>query len=294
MTLSPLAVICGIALAATAALADDGTPASDGVLEAVYGDFARSGVFDPELSNQEANELVSQGLFSGNPRLVRLTVQAMAAHALSRTGAVVVERNFSAVPQLRDFLIAHWRAKVAEGLDPTFQPAVPNDNGEEAMMNEFTPMAVDVVSEVADWLLVPRILASSFPGDKKVHDFLWDEFAPLVPSPGALMVFNEGRFNTPEVADLRIASLGADDYLTSALAAEGLAFSKPEGGLDALISALGHPDGRRGKFLMDAIVSYGPEAIPKLETISETDLPPSVRQQVRDGLERLGKMESLQ
>lgn len=285
-------MICGIALAATAALADDGPPESDGALEVAYEAFARSGVFDPDLSNQEANELVSQGLFSGNSRLVRLTVRAMAAHALSRTGAVVVERNFAAVPQLRDFLIAHWRAKAAEGLDPTFQPAVPRGEEEEAMMKEFTPMAVDAVAETADWLLVPRILASSFPGDKKVHDFLWYEFAPLVPTPGVLMVFNEGRFRTPEVAGLRVASVGAEDYLTSVLAAEGLAFSTPKGGLDALISALRHPDGRRGKFMMDAIVSYGPEAIPKLEAIPEAELPPSARQQVRDGLERLGKMAS--
>ena len=130
MTLPSLAVICGIVLAATAALADDGLPPSDGALEADYVDFARSGVFDPQLSNQEANELVSLGLFSGNPRLVRLTVQAMAAHALSRTGDVVVERDFSSLPQLKDFLIAHWRAKVAEGLDPTFQSTVPEGQEE--------------------------------------------------------------------------------------------------------------------------------------------------------------------
>lgn len=89
------AACCWMTLAASAG-------ADAAALEAVYENFARAGVFDPELPNDEANELVAQGLYSGTPRLVRLTVRAMGAHALMRQGGYgepVVERDFAAVPQ---------------------------------------------------------------------------------------------------------------------------------------------------------------------------------------------------
>ena len=76
--------------------------------------------------------------------------------------------------------------------------------------------------------------------------------------------FNEGRFQTPEVDRLRIESVGNENRATSLLAAEGLAFSKPEGGLEALVSAVRkYPD--RETFLAKAIDGYGSEAIPLLE-----------------------------
>ena len=64
---------------------------------------------------------------------------------------------------------------------------------------------------------------------------------------------------------LRIDGVDADDHFTFVEAAKGLAFSRPDGGLEALISALHNNNhAEREKPLVNAIVSYGPEAIPLL------------------------------
>ena len=260
--------IGGLVLAATTVAAAPPTPADAGTLEADYVDFARSGVFDPQLSNAEAMELVSRGLFSGNPRLVRLTLEAMGAHAITRgAGEVVVERDFSVVPQIKEFLIAYWNTKLAEegGVFPieVDQEVVVRhvreayDSGDSmfAVISSFTP----------DLSIIPNVLASNFPGDEDVHDLLW-EFRPLVQAAPQsdgwmLKMFNAGRFSTPEVDRLRIDSLGSDDLMTFVEASEGLAISRPEGGIEALISTLRDTYGDiRERALAKAIVQYGPEA----------------------------------
>ena len=270
-----LTAICGSAVLAAAA-AGPGAPQLD---EADYEDFALSGVFDPELSTAEAHDMVSRGVFSGNPRLVRLTLEAMGGHALSdRFGEATVERNFGAVPQLKEFLIGRWRDALYE-TGGTFQPRGLDDGLEVAadlLQEAFEAGGIHRMWAVTasfnpDLSLIPIVLASSFPGDEDVHRLLW-EFHPLLhESPDAdrmiLSLFNDGLFKTPEVDRLRIDSLKSDDSSTFNEAAKGLAMSRPEGGLEALVSALqgtGKYDSIREMHLADAIGSYGPEAIPLL------------------------------
>ena len=269
-----LSTICGAVVLVTAVVATgQATPAASGSLVADYEAFARSGVFDPELSNAKAMEMVSKGLFSGNPRLVRLTLEAMGAHALTRrSGEPVVERNFGVVPQLKEFLIAHWHAKLDEegGIFGMEDPEVVTGLLKEAFENGDNPSVV-IATYTPDLSLIPSVLASNFPGDEDVHQLLW-EYRPLLQgapqSDGwILKVFNEGRFKTPEVDQLRITSLESDETMTFVEAAYGLAMSRPEGGLEALISTLRGTDrGIRERALANAIVSYGPEAaIPLLD-----------------------------
>ena len=252
------------------------TPAAGGTLEADYEDFARSGVFDPELPNAKALDMVSRGLFSGNPRLVRLTLEAMGGHALARrVGETVVGRNFGAVPQLKEFLIARWRALqeggVIRGVEGMEDLEVVAALVKAAIENGGNMWAV-VAASNPDLSLIPAVLASSFPGDGDVHQLLW-EFRPLLQgAPQAdgwmLSLFNDGRFKTPEVDRLRIASLESDEPLTFVEATKGLAMSRPEGGLEALISTLRATgdDIVWERALANAIVSYGPEAaIPLLD-----------------------------
>ncbi len=265
----PLAAICGgiLAFAASIALANNHR-----ALEKVYEDFARSGVFDSELSNVRANELVYRGLLSDNRRLIRLTMQALGAHAMSRAlQAPVVERHFAAVPQLKEVLIARWHDAVVE---ESYSLVLGDDvdglvratkglrgNQFMAAMAEFAP----------DWITIPRVLAANFPGDDDVYALVLEflEMHPVAQEHAgwSLMFFNQGRFKTPEADRLRIEGLAAGDHFTFVNAVEGLAMSKPEGGLEALISTLrdnARPE--REKLLVDAIVSYGPEAaIPMLD-----------------------------
>lgn len=270
-----LAAICGSAVLAAAA-AGPGAPQLD---EADYEDFALSGVFDPELSTDEALDMVSKGVFSGNPRLVRLTLEAMGGHALSdRFGGAVVERNFGAVPQLKEFLIARWRDALnetggilhARGMDDGLEAA--GDLLKEALeAGGMHRMWAVTASFNPDLSLIPIVLASSFPGDDDVHRLLWEFYPLLQEAPDAdgkiLSLFNDGLFKTPEVDRLRIDSLKSDESSTFNEAAKGLAMSRPEGGLEALISALqgtGKYDSIREMHLANAIGSYGPEAIPLL------------------------------
>ena len=251
--------VCSIALA-TGAWANDDYPDP-------YEDFAKAGVFDPEISNTQANELVSEGLFSDDARLVRLALEALAAHSHGRRLGTVVHRDFHEVAQLKEFLMEHWRKSLSEGdLNRTIE-----DMGDYLAKNPGTDephsMFVRGVANIKDWVLIPSILTATFPGDEDVHDLLWEYYSLSqdVPLDGWILgFFNEGRFQTPEVDRLRMESVGSENRVTSVLAAEGLALSKPEGGLEALIVALSeYPD--RESFLADAIVSYGPEAIPTLD-----------------------------
>lgn len=249
--------LCCIAFTATTALASD-----------VYVDFAKAGVFDPEMSNTQVNELVSNGIRSGDPRLVRLTLEALAAHSGARRfGTAVVARDFAEVPQLKEFLIGHWRKRVAEGDLSREIGDVDAHLDRNPLTDEPHSMFVRSVGNGTDWVLIPVILAASFPGDEDVHDLLWeyDSLSQDVELDGWILgLFNQGGFKTPEVDRLRVESVGNDHRPTSVLAAKGLAMSRPEGGLEALISALRrYPD--RESVLADAIVSYGPEAIPRLE-----------------------------
>ena len=254
------ATICAGTIALAIAWAGDDYPDD-------YEGFAKAGVFDPEVSNTKANELVSEGLFSGDPRLVRLTLEALAAHSHGQRLGTVVGRDFSKVPQLKEFLTEHWRKRISEGdLSRTIE-----DMGDyldrTPRTDEPHSMFVRGVANIRDWVLIPSILAASFPGDEHVHDLLWEYYSLSqdVPLDGWILgFFNEGRFTTPEVDRLRIDHVGSENRATAVLAAEGLALSKPDGGLEALMSALRkYPD--RESFLADAMVSYGPEAIPLLD-----------------------------
>lgn len=264
---SRAAIAIAAVLAATAAL---GNPPED---EAIYEEFARTGVFDPEVPTAKAKELVVRGLFnSPTPRVELLTLQALAGNAMQRMWGViapsvivpgVVERRFEEIPQLRDYLIAFWHKKVAEeGLpEPPMDRAIDSDENPSAYLAEVMP----------PWRLIPTILVINFPGDAKVHTFLVEDLAPLVgvEDHTLLPLFNAGRFKTPEADAVRRAHLSPDTaHGFFAMATRGLAMSRPEGGIEALIAAIqaNKSSPARETLIVEAIVSYGPEAIPLLDS----------------------------
>ena len=262
-----LAMTMAAVLAATAALGN--TPQED--IEAIYEEFARAGVFDPDVPSAKAKELVAQGLFnSPTPEVEKLTLQALGASAMQRMLGVifpsaivtgVVDRRFDEIPQLRDYLIALWHKKLAEeGLEE------PDDGW--AVNSEY--FSAKSAATMPYWSLIPIILTMTFPGDAKVHDFLVEYVAPLAVDDATLLpLFNGGRFKTPEADALRIAHLGPDDsHVIFAWATRGLAMSRPDGGVEALIAALQANKGlsEREPFIVEAIAAYGPEAIPLLDS----------------------------
>ena len=262
-------------------------PGSTRALEDIYEGFASVGMFDPKRPNEEVNRLILQGIVSDSPRIVELTIRAMGAHAISlafsESHSSVPVRDFAAVPGLKQFLIGYWHDKIAtEG----FVHQRPQRAGESSLRSESNPW-VEVVDSAADWLTVPRVLATTFPGDEDVHEIIW-EMHPYLGSSAArtLSLLNSGRFRTPEADKLRIDSLAAEDAWTLREAADGIAISKPQGGLDALGSAV-RGDPAKAYYLIDAIVSYGPEAIPLIKDIPLKGLPPAEQLTIISGLERL-------
>lgn len=163
----------------------------------------------------------------------------MGEHAIQRAleGAVVA-RSFSLVPGLHEFLTGYWQDNLVEfGRGAQF---------------------------------VPLILALYFPGDEDAYGVIWEYHAHGGGLGWTVLCLNAGRFRTPEADGLRIDSLASDDFLTVGVGALGIAMSKPEGGLDAIVSSLrSNPLSASIPATRDAIAAYGPEALPVLHKALE-------------------------
>lgn len=243
-------------LAITIILVAASASAANELTEADFEEFAETGVLDPDMSNIEAIELVQQGISSDQPRVVELTVQAMANAAFTiALNEAAVQRPFHLVPGLKEFLIGYWHDNKLTGTAPTVG-------------------------------IVPMILAVHYPGDEDVHHVVWDYHATGGPDFATLMALNAGRFKTPEADRLRIDSLSSDDFVTFAGGALGLAMSTPRGGAEALVSALkSNPLSADMPATDIAIRAYGSEAVRALrESIEEGGLSPEAEKVVSDGL----------
>ena len=147
----------------------------------------------------------------------------------------VVARTFSQVPGLKEFLIGYWHDNIGYDWDGTAAVA-------------------------------PTILAVHFPGDEDVHRLIWEQHALTGNVFGTLVVLNAGRFGTPEADALRIESLSSDDMIVFVAGALGLAISKPEKGLDALIESLkSNPLAVEMLATRRAFAAYGEAAISPLQ-----------------------------
>lgn len=230
------AATCVVVLVVAAASANQEEAVQGGLLEADYEEFQETGVLDPELTNLMAEEKVLRGITSGQPRIVELTLLAMAEEANRRAlDLTVVVRSFSQVPGLKEFLIGYWHDNIGDDWDGTAAVA-------------------------------PTILAVHFPGDEDVHHLIWEQHALTGNVFGTLVVLNAGRFTTPEADALRIESLSSDDMLVFAAGALGIAMSKPEEGLDALVESLkSNPVSAEMLATRRAFSAYGPEAMPALQ-----------------------------
>lgn len=206
--------------------------------EADFEEFAENGVFDPDISAAEVNDMVALGISDDRPRIVELTVEAMGREAFDRAYyAASVARHFHLVPGMKEFLIGYWHANAAD---------VTTGDPKGAR-------------------LVPMILGVHYPGDEDAYNVIMELRAFGAPDYFVLMALNAGRFKTREADELRIASLSSDDFVAAGHAAVGIAMSRPSGGLEAVVAAL-----RSNPITADipatdiAIRAYGPEAVPVL------------------------------
>ena len=184
-------------------------------------------------TDAEINDAIFAGIHSENPKIVELTVGALAANAIVRAArrgrggdkklqaTAVKKRDLRAVPGLRDFLIAYAKSGFAE-------------NGRE------DPGELDFVDMFGEhvWRFVFLILAELYPQDPDVYA-LFDESYNDQNLP--INVLNAGLFFHDAADRLRIAALSASEGV-AAEAAEGLAMSGSAHGLEALRRSLWRRD----------------------------------------------------
>ena len=246
---------CALTLAlclAVAAVADDA---------ARYRYFAEGGVLDAGVSNEAANALVREGIASGNPEIVELTVWAiieLTAYRLLNLRTFQgppPERTFQEVAGLKGFLIEyrHERREAAErdssaAIDAAEREAEvdgsPDCEIEDAECWE-NWIRTDILRSVPIWVGILRALCAYWPKDGDVHDLIWEEHETSAPGnsgSATLALLNFGAFTTPRAEEFRIAQLAAVLQRSDTEAAHeisevarGLALSHPPAALAPLI-----------------------------------------------------------
>lgn len=242
-----------------------------------YRQFLLEGIYDSAVSNADANALVLEGIESDDPEVVYLTVAALSVVAMHQnfpelnTGrGKPPPRTFADVPGLRDFLIAHWREQNdTHGRrfgDELLAETLAETNGE--------PMTLLVEpARTSAWRSIPGMLCWFFPGDPKVHEFVWEIHALDVEANpmawhGTHTLLNLGRFTTPEANAYRMSELaeprGEGELRGVGIpdAAAGLALSHPPEALPLLIEALAnHSREDIDSKILDAIAGYSDDRL---------------------------------
>ena len=202
-----------------------------------------------------------------------LTIRALGEYAMHAVNDLPTpygsppNRWFSAIPELKPFLIEYWReqhrrsgystlAAIQQGLGLEGAEGLDGLTVESLGLREAASgdaIADAVQARTPAWSMIPQILCALYPGDGDVLEFLW-EMENTDVSPGTTLrtldLLNVGRFTTPEANAFRIGKLaspsgGPGDYLAVTFATEGLALSRPFEAVPHMISAaLQHPSAR--------------------------------------------------
>lgn len=258
-----------------------------------YDWFVMEGVYDlSKLSNDDANELILEGITSSDERIVERTIDGMAMFVrwtrMKNTPDyyywIPPKRTFEFVPELKQFLIDYWR-KESGSYDPKW--------GIEPTMRTVYPY-------LPAWRTVGDILVTYFPEDEAVLSWIWEyaEWRQQVPEgdyrSDVLTLLNEGMFRTKVAQDFRIECLHAKEVDLFKEAAVSLGKFRSKDGLAALASQLDQE--RRVNYLVHAMIEYGSEALPYMDMeklkrhyqsrVNQTMLT------TLDLLERIGEVES--
>lgn len=275
MRLSHL-LTCGfasaLALFATAATVPD-APAVDPLVER----YTQLDIRDFEkYTDAEINDAVFAGIHSENPKIVELTVGALAGNAIVRQwrrtikggdkkahAAASKERDLRAVPGLRDFLFAYARSGWAEH----------GWGGSDEL--DFVDMFGEQV-----WRFVFLILVELYPQDPNVYA-LFDESYNDQNVP--INLLNTGLFFHEAADESRIAALSASEGV-AAEAAEGLAMSGSGRGLEALRRSLWRRDFALPA-IAEALVVLDPSEVAGLRGLDADDS--GLARELRDRFERV-------
>ena len=220
---------------------------------ALYEWFEIEGSRSVDLPHVKANEIVEHALSSKDPELIHHAVNGMVWQSIVANGSgeavmnptgdeVYPIRTFDQIPGLKTFLMDYYR----EG----YLKDGPIRHGEMATVRRVVVQA---------WRTAPQILATYFPNDPAVQDFIFEIDTDNSPYSQfrTLSLLAIGKFRTEEANRYRIECLQTcenDD--AQQLAAETLGEFRTPRGLLALQHAL-DPDHRAVVEIATSIMAYG-------------------------------------
>ena len=218
----------------------------------LYEWFEVEGVFSLELSDEDANAIVTHAMSSQEPEFIRHAVMGMGWHAPVIDGLyeelferkwqeVVPSRSFDQVPRLKEFLMDYYReGEYRNGTG--FQT-------EAAIVNGIAWVKIPA------WKAAPSILATYFPNDPEVHDFIFETHEDDQ-AQRTLILLSSGKFRTDEADRFRIECLDRDwNRHFRQFAATALGEFQTPSGLRALEGAL-KPDHPAISEVVKALMSF--------------------------------------
>ncbi len=231
--------------------------------------FAELGIPDHRLSNDDAQEMVRNGVASENEEIVNLTVRALGTLAsrlahreLLPTDDPPPSRSFGGVQGLKEFLIDYWHLRFSES---GFNTVAAMDLKALEHENLTLEEVASRVWALPSWPMIPQILCVFWPGDTDVLRLLWHQHeTDLSPNQTqqTLGLLNTGRFDSLTVNEFRMTALRSavhsQDFRASdivRLVAKGMEISPKAEALPLLVEAgTRYADARRGVFL--ALAAY--------------------------------------
>lgn len=161
--------------------------------------FQDAGVHDPGVSAAAANALVSEGIASGNPQVIDMTIRGLGDLSARLADKLPTEYGeypvcaFAEVSGLKQFLIDHWHTQHRNTGYHALEAAVRELGGrlvdgstldlsaadlglEESPDGSVDPTAIFAKfrERVSPWGSIPQTLAVYWSGDADVEQFLYD------------------------------------------------------------------------------------------------------------------------
>lgn len=226
---------------------------------------------DVSISDERILRLLEDAIQDLDSENRRYLIQELGKYAelLSPPPVVALDRSSISVrpihrfPELKEMLFHHFEREHANSefnsgkqLQADIQKMISatSDSSKSRSLMSESDEAIDVeaISDnvqnyISPWLRIPTILATFWPQDSEVLEFLWKykEREPDLEPFQLLKLFSIGKFDTPKVNNFRISQLvsagGAQESFHTgyaiSLAAKGLALSHPEEAIPELIQA---------------------------------------------------------
>ena len=244
---------------------------------------------DPMFSNQAfafviRNAILSDDVSSINRILLELRdfsdqiyIEAWLQNEVFKLKSEIPSRSLKHIPEFKHFLINYWQTN----FDKT--GSVPTDVSSK-LLDEISGLEdLLVFFDSYPWTYVPEILSTFYPGDSDVHDFIWHIHSRSNPTK-TMTLLNKGQFRTEEATNLRIKILRegvaqkspyrevrdiavhhAQALNDAELATQALGRFRTPDGLQTLADHIHRTE--LYPTIITAIVAYGKEAEPYLETL---------------------------